>query len=227
MRVTIWNEFRHERSNPEVASIYPDGIHAALASALEGPGVEVRTATLDEPGHGLPDEVLDSTDVLVWWGHRAHDEVDDGLVERARARVLAGMGLVVLHSGHHAKLFKALMGTTCDLQWREADDVERLWVVSPGHPIAHGIGPSIELEIEEMYGEVFDVPAPDELVFVSWFTGGEVFRSGCCYTRGRGRIFYFRPGHETHPTYHHPEIRRVIANAVAWAACTSQLTRRS
>jgi trehalose utilization protein len=217
MRITIWNEFRHERSNPDVAAIYPDGIHAVLASALEGPGIEVRTATLDEPSQGLPEEVLDTTDVLVWWGHRAHDEVDDGLVERARARVLAGMGLVVLHSGHHAKLFKALMGTTCDLQWREADDVERLWVVSPGHPIASGIGPSIELEIEEMYGEVFDVPAPDELVFVSWFTGGEVFRSGCCYTRGRGRIFYFRPGHETHPTYHHPDVRRVIANAVAWA----------
>lgn len=227
MRVTIWNEFRHERSNPDVAAIYPDGIHAVLASALQGPGVEVRTATLDEPAQGLPDEVLDSTDVLVWWGHRAHDEVDDGLVERARARVLAGMGLVVLHSGHHAKLFKALMGTTCDLQWREADDVERLWVVSPGHPIAQGVGASIELEIEEMYGEVFDVPAPDELVFVSWFTGGEVFRSGCCYTRGRGRIFYFRPGHETHPTYHHPDVRRVIANAVAWAGCASQLTRRS
>jgi trehalose utilization protein len=224
MRVTIWNEFRHERSNQEVAAVYPDGIHATLAQALNAPGVEVRTATLDEPAQGLPDSVLDTTDVLVWWGHRAHDEVDDGLVERAKRRVLDGMGLVVLHSGHHAKLFKALMGTTCDLQWREADDAERLWVVAPGHPIARGIGASIDLEIEEMYGEVFDVPAPDELVFVSWFTGGEVFRSGSCYTRGRGRIFYFRPGHETHPTYHHPDVRRVIANAVAWAGCTSQTT---
>jgi len=224
MRVTIWNEFRHERSDPEVAEIYPDGIHVALAEALAAPGVEVATTTLDEPDQGLSDAVLDATDVLVWWGHIAHGEVDDAVVERARARVLAGMGLVVLHSGHHAKLFKALMGTTCDLQWREADDAERLWVVAPSHPIVRGIGPSIDLEIEEMYGEVFDVPAPDELVLVSWFTGGEVFRSGCCYTRGRGRIFYFRPGHETHPTYHHPDVRRVIANAVAWAACTSQTT---
>ena len=169
-------------------------------------------------------DVLESTDVLLWWGHVAHDEVEDAVVERAKRRVLAGMGLVVLHSGHFSKLFRALMGTTCDLQWREADDAERLWVVAPGHPIASGLGPSIDLEIEEMYGEPFDVPAPEELVLVSWFTGGEVFRSGCCYTRGRGRIFYFRPGHETHPSYHHPDVRRVIANAVAWAACTRQTT---
>ena len=222
MRVTIWNEFRHEQSDTEVAAIYPDGIHGTIADAVCGPGIEVGTATLDEPEQGLPDAILDATDVLVWWGHMAQETVTDAAAERVRARVLAGMGLVVLHSGHHAKLLKALMGTTCDLQWREADDVERLWVVAPGHPIARGIGPSIELEIEEMYGEPFDVPAPDELVFVSWFTGGEVFRSGCCYTRGRGRIFYFRPGHETHPTYHHPDVRRVIANAVAWAGCTSQ-----
>ena len=218
LRVTIWNEHRHERENPAVAAVYPEGIHEALAEALRAPDVEVRTATLDEPDHGLPDAVLDATDVLVWWGHIAHGEVDDAVVERARARVLAGMGLVVLHSGHYSKLFRALMGTTCDLQWREADDRERIWVVAPGHPIADGVGPSIDLDIEEMYGEPFDVPAPDELVFVSWFSGGEVFRSGCCYTRGRGRIFYFRPGHETHPTYHHPDVRRAIANAVAWAA---------
>jgi trehalose utilization protein len=171
--------------------------------------------------------VLDATDVLVWWGHIAHGEVDDAVVERARARVLAGMGLVVLHSGHYSKLFRALMGTTCDLQWREADDRERIWVVAPGHPIADGVGPSIDLDIEEMYGEPFDVPAPEELVFVSWFTGGEVFRSGCCYTRGRGRIFYFRPGHETHPTYRHPDVRRVIANAVAWAGRRNAGFRRA
>jgi trehalose utilization protein len=225
LRVTIWNEHRHERENPAVAAVYPEGIHEALAEALRAPDVEVRTATLDEPDHGLPDAVLDATDVLVWWGHIAHGEVDEAVVERARARVLAGMGLVVLHSGHYSKLFRALMGTTCDLQWREADDRERIWVVAPGHPIADGVGPSIDLDIEEMYGEPFDVPAPEELVFVSWFTGGEVFRSGCCYTRGRGRIFYFRPGHETHPTYRHPDVRRVIANAVAWAGRRSPAFR--
>jgi trehalose utilization protein len=218
VRATIWNEYRHERSNAVVATVYPEGIHAALASALESATCSTRTATLDEPEHGLSEEVLAATDVLVWWGHQAHDEVDDAVVERARRRVLEGMGLVVLHSGHYSKLFRALMGTTASLEWREADDRERLWVVAPGHPIAAGVEPSFELEIEEMYGEPFDVPAPEELVFISWFSGGEVFRSGCCYTRGRGRIFYFRPGHETWPTYHHPLVRRVIANAVRWAA---------
>ena len=219
IRVTVWNEFRQERSDEPVRAIYPDGIHAAIAAGLEPvAGLEIRTATLDEPDQGLPAAVLDATDVLTWWGHVAHGEVDDALVTRIQRRVLDGMGLVVLHSGHHSKIFRTLMGTTCDLKWREAGERERLWVVDPGHPIAAGLGDSFTLEEEEMYGEHFDVPAPDRLVLVSWFTGGEVFRSGCCYTRGRGRIFYFRPGHETHPTYHQPMVRRVIANAVRWAA---------
>lgn len=219
-KVTVWNEFRHERRNDAVRAIYPDGIHAALAAALRQGGLEVATATLDEPEHGLTQEVLDRTDVLVWWGHLAHAEVSDEVVERVHARVMAGMGLVVLHSGHFSKIFKRLMGTGCDLKWREGNDRERLWVVSPGHPIAQGIGESIVLEREEMYGEFFDIPAPETLVFVSWFSGGEVFRSGACYRRGQGRIFYFRPGHETCPTYHHPDIQRVIGNAVRWAAPT-------
>lgn len=219
IRVTVWNEFRQERSDAAVRAIYPDGIHATIAAGLAGgDGVEVRTATLDEPEQGLPADVLDTTDVLTWWGHVAHDEVDDTLVARVQARVLDGMGLVVLHSGHHSKIFRRLMGTSCDLKWREAGERERLWVVDPGHPIAAGLGDSFALDEEEMYGEHFDVPAPERLVLVSWFAGGEVFRSGCCYTRGRGRIFYFRPGHETHPTYVQPMVRRVIANAVRWAA---------
>jgi trehalose utilization protein len=215
-RVTVWNEYRHERSNPAVAALYPDGIHAVLADALREQGIDPRTATLDDPGQGLPDDLLEATDVLVWWGHGAHDEVDDRLVERVVARALAGMGLVVLHSAHHSKVFRRLMGTSCDLAWREAQDRERLWIVAPGHPIAEGLGASIDLDIEEMYGEPFDVPPPEQLVFVSWFSGGEVMRSGCCYTRGRGRIFYFRPGHETHPTYYNRDIRRALANAVHW-----------
>jgi trehalose utilization protein len=218
LRITVWNEFRHERSNPEVGGIYPDGIHEALARPLRQAGHAVRTATLDEPAHGLGGDVLDDTEVLLWWGHKAHGDVDDAIAERVQARVLAGMGLIALHSAHFSKPFKRLMGTSCDLKWRVAHERERLWVVAPGHPIAEGLPERIEIEPEEMYGEHFDIPPPDELVFVSWFQGGEVFRSGCCFRRGAGRIFYFRPGHETYPTYHQPLIRQVIGNAVRWAA---------
>jgi len=193
-------------------------MHATLAEGLTRTGWAIRTATLDEAEQGLPEALLATTGVLIWWGHLAHDEVSDALVERVHQRVLDGMGLIVLHSGHYSKIFKRLMGTGCSLQWREADDRERLWVTAPGHPIVEGIGDYIDIEREEMYGEYFDIPQPETLVFVSWFTGGEVFRSGCCYTRGRGRIFYFRPGHESFPSYHHPEVQRVIANAVRWAA---------
>ena len=215
--VTIWNEYRHEREDDEVAAIYPDGIHGTLADALDD-AHEVRTATLDQPSHGLTEDVLDSTDVLCWWGHEAHDEVGDDVVDRVQERVLEGMGLLVLHSGHFSKIFKRLMGTTCNLQWREDDGTERLWVVDPGHPIANGLDEYVELPETEMYGEPFDVPEPDRTVFVSWFEGGEVFRSGLCYRRGKGRIFYFRPGHETIPIYENEEVRRVLRNAVEWAA---------
>lgn len=216
-RVTVWNEFKHEKANPKVAQIYPEGIHNAIAAQLTDFGFVTRTATLEEKEHGLTQDVLSSTDVLIWWGHMAHDQVSDEIVERVHARVLEGMGLIVLHSGHYSKIFKKLLGTTCALKWREADEKERLWVLNPAHPIAAGIGEYIELPQEEMYGEHFDIPAPDELVFVSWFAGGEVFRSGCTFTRGQGKIFYFRPGHETYPTYYNKDIIRVIANAVKWA----------
>jgi trehalose utilization protein len=217
-RVTVWNEFRQERVDPSVGAVYPDGIHTAIASGLIDAGFDVGTATLHEPEHGLSDVVLADTDVLTWWGHAAHAEVDDAVVERVHRRVLEGMGLIVLHSGHFSKIFRRLMGTSCDLKWREAGEHERIWVVDPSHPIAEGLGESFLIDEEEMYGEHFDIPAPDRLVLVSWFQGGEVFRSGCCFERGQGRIFYFRPGHETHPTYFHPEVRRVIANGVRWAA---------
>lgn len=220
VRVTVWNEFRQEHTDPPVAAIYPDGIHGAIADGLRDvdESFAVRTATLDEPANGLPDEVLASTDVLTWWGHVAHDEVADATVDRVHARVLDGMGLVVLHSGHFSRIFKRLMGTSCDLKWREDGRRERLWVVDPAHPIAEGLGESVVLAEEEMYGEQFDIPAPDELVLVSWFEGGEVFRSGATWRRGRGKVVYLRPGHETHPTYFDPGMRRLIANAVRWAA---------
>ncbi len=218
LRVTIWNEFVHERHNPAVAAIYPQGLHCVLAGALgKREDWSVRTATLDQPAQGLPPAVLDTTDVLLWWGHAAHDAVEDDLATRIQQRVLNGMGLIVLHSGHWSKVFKRLMGTSCGLCWREAGERERIWIIEPGHPIAKGIGNCIELEHSEMYGEPFGIPTPEFLIFVSWFAGGEVFRGGCTWTRGSGRIFYFSPGHETYPIYHHPEIQQVITNAVDWA----------
>jgi trehalose utilization protein len=217
-RVTVWNEYRHEKAHAEVAQVYPDGIHEAIATHLRAAGLTVRTATLDEPEHGLTADVLAQTDVLIWWAHMAHGEVADEVADRVYGRVLDGMGLIVLHSGHFSKIFKKLMGTTCNLKWREAGEKERIWVIEPGHPIAEGLGEYFEIPHAEMYGERFDVPTPDTLVFVSWFQGGEVFRSGCCYHRGSGKIFYFRPGHETYPIFHQPEVLRVIANGVRWAA---------
>lgn len=220
LNVTIWNEFRHEKVHEEARKVYPEGLHAPIAGHLRSEGIEVRVATLDEPEHGLTEAVLSETDVLIWWGHMAHHEVQDEIVARVQERVLAGLGLIVLHSGHFSRIFQRMMGTSCNLIWREADERERIWVVEPGHPIAAGLGPYFEIPREEMYGERFDVPAPDTLVFLSWFQGGEVFRSGCCYQRGLGKIFYFRPGHETYPTYYQKEVLQVIANAVRWAAPT-------
>jgi trehalose utilization protein len=221
LRVTVWNEYRHEQEKESIRAIYPGGIHAAIGEGL-GDDFEISYATLDEPEHGLTQEKLDNTDVLIWWGHKAHKEVQDEIVERVQERVLHGMGLIVLHSGHFSKIFKKLMGTTCNLKWREIGEKERLWVVKPGHPIVEGIGEYFELEHEEMYGEHFDIPEPDELVLVSWFAGGEVFRSGCAYHRGQGKVFYFRPGHETYPTYYNENVRRVIRNSVNWAAPTTR-----
>lgn len=221
----MWGEFRHERTNPLVAALYPEGMHETIAASLrEHPDLSVRTAWLDQPEHGLSDAVLSETDVLIWWGHMAHSEVGDAVVAKVKARVLEGMGLIALHSAHYSKIFKALMGTTCSLKWREANDKERLWNVNPSHPITRGLGEYFEIPSEEMYGEPFGIPEPDQLIFISWFSGGEVFRSGAIWQRGHGRVFYFRPGHETYPTYHHPEVRRVIANAVRWAHSGVRLT---
>ena len=219
IRVLVWGENRHERKDPQVAEIYPDGMHEAVASGITenlGDAAVVTTTTLDEPEHGLTEEILAGTDVLVWWGHDAHDDVDDAIVDRVHEQVLSGMGLVVLHSGHFSKIFKRLMGTTCSLRWRNERDRELVWTVNPTHPIAQGVPQPIVLDAHEMYGEFFDIPAPDELIFVSSFSGGEVFRGGCTFRRGHGRIFYFSPGDQDYPIYHHQDIRKVIANGVAW-----------
>lgn len=224
IRVTIWNENVHEtreRDREEMAERYPDGLHGALARGLEGVlggGVQVRTATLQEPEHGLGTEVLESTDVLIWWGHIAHEEVSEAVVDAVHQRVLGGMGIIVLHSGHFSTIFKRLLGTTCTLAWRDSGEAEFVWTIDPDHPIAEGVPNPIVIDAHEMYGERFDIPTPEELVFISGFGSGEVFRSGCTWRRGRGRLFYFSPGDQAYPVYHHPDVLRVIANGVRWAA---------
>ena len=220
LRVTVWGEFMHEKTHDAVKAIYPDGMHEVVAGGIRehlGDGAVVRTATLDMPEHGLTDAVLAETDVLTWWGHMGHQHVQDDVVEKVYQRVLSGMGLVVLHSGHMSKIFRRLMGTSCNLLYREANEREVVWTIKPGHPITEGVPPVFTIPQQEMYGEFFDIPAPDELIFISSFAGGEVFRSGCCFNRGLGKIFFFSPGHETHPVYFQPEVRRVIANGVQWA----------
>ena len=218
IRVTIWNEGRHEKQPAGVSELYPEGLHGAISKFFEADdALSVRVALLDDPDCGLPDEVLNTTDVLFWWGHIAHGDVPDELVERVHRRVLAGMGMVFLHSAHKSKPFMRLMGTSGNLRWRD-ECRERVWCVNPSHPIAQGVPEEFVLDPEEMYGEYFDIPAPDELVFISWFRGGEVFRSGCTWRRGRGKVFYFRPGHELNPSYHNPLVGRILLNAAHWAA---------
>ncbi|NBE08285.1 ThuA domain-containing protein [Paragemmobacter ruber] len=218
IRVTVWGENVHERNNRIVAGIYPQGMHTTIAEALNrDPGVTATTVTLQDADHGLTPARLAATDVLIWWGHAAHGEVRDDIVDRLCDAVWSGMGIIFLHSAHFSKPFKRLMGSPCNLTWREAGERERLWLTSRNHPIAAGLPDHFELEQEEMYGEPFGVPEPLETVFVSWFQGGEVFRSGLTYKRGAGNVFYFRPGHETYPTYHDANVQRVILNAVKWA----------
>ena len=221
MKITVWNEFVHERESEDIKAIYPDGIHAVIAKFLTEAGHDVTTATLDMPECGLTDEVLDNTDVLFWWGHVRHGDVPDEIVAKVYERVINGMGLVVLHSGHASKIFHKLCGTTTvNLKWRESNDKEILWAIDQGHPILEGLGEKIIIEHEETYGEHFQIPQPDELVLISWFSGGEVFRSGCVFKRGRGKIFYFRPGHESVPTYYIPEVQKILTNAANYVKGT-------
>ena len=218
IRVLVWNEFQHEKTKPNVADIYPNGIHNAIADFLRCDDITVKTATLDDENCGITKEVLDETDVLIWWGHMAHNKVPDEVAALVRDAVLEGMGMVFLHSAHHSKPFKALLGTSCNLTWRETGDSETLCVIEPADPITQGIDRYFTLEHEETYGEPFVIPTPDKLLFIGSFSGGEVFRSGCLFERGNGKIFYFQPGHETYPTFKVPEVQNVIRNAVRYVA---------
>lgn len=215
MKVLIWNENQHEKTDARVTELYPGGLHQFIAGILKSDTVEVRTATLDDEHCGITEEILDDTDVLIWWGHMAHERVPDDVVDMVQRHVLSGMGLFLLHSAHFSKIFKRLMGTTCSLKWRDGAR-ERIWTIKPNHPIAAGVDETFVLDPEEMYGEPFDIPYPEETIFLGWFKSGEVFRSGCTWTRGHGRIFYFQPGHETNPSFHDKNVQRIMKNAVQW-----------
>lgn len=226
IKVTVWNEFQHEKNSELVRKIYPNGIHNAVADFLRSDDIIVRTATLDDPECGLTEEVLQDTDVLIWWGHMAHMKVPDEIAYRVKEAVMKGMGFIGLHSAHHSKPFRYLMGTACNLSWREDGDLERIWTINPAHPIAQGLGRYFELPHVETYAEPFGIPEPDEVVFAGWYEGGELFRSGCTFHREYGRIFYFQPGHETYPIFYDENVQKVIRNAVYWAAPTYRVAER-
>ncbi len=136
INVTVWSE------SEGALGAYPDGIHSAIADFVQKTGEfgEVRTATLNMPQHGLTEEVLNSTDVLVWWGHKYHRLVEDAVVESICRRVYDGMGLILLHSAHASKVFKQLVGTeTNKLRWRDVGELERVWFINPAHEIADGL----------------------------------------------------------------------------------------
>lgn len=216
IRVTVWNEYIHEKEYEEIHRVYPDGIHGCIREFLENEeDMAVRCATLDMPDCGLTEELLCETDVLIWWGHAAHEKVSDEAALRVASHVLRGMGFIALHSAHFCKPLKKLLGTGMTLKWKECDR-ERLFTVAPSHPIAEGIPESFTLEKEELYCEYFDIPKPDDIVFEGWFESGAVFRSGVTFTRGNGKIFYFQPGHEEYPVYYDPVIRKILVNAVRW-----------
>ena len=224
IKVTVWHEFFQENvwKQESILEHYPDGMHKYIESFLKD-DYDVKTVTqyntdgeLNENA-GITRELLDDTDVMIWWGHCKHGEVPDEAVKMVADAVRRGMGIIFLHSAHHSKPFKALMGTSCNLHWRESEDKERLWAIDPSHPIAKGIPEHITLEHEEMYGEPFGIPEPDKLVFIANFEPGEVFRAGCCWRRENGKVFYFQPGHESYPTYHNPYIQQIIKNAIEWA----------
>ncbi len=218
IKVTIWNEFRHEKTNETAKALYPNGLHATIGEYLsQYDDIEVRLAALDDPDQGLPDEVLKDTDVLIWWGHMAHGEVNDSLVTKIQRRVLLGkMNFIALHSAHHSKPFRAILGTTGNLTWGR-NQREIMWNLLPTHPIAEGIPQSFFIESEELYSEPFVIPQPDELIFGAWYEDGYIFRAGATFRRDYGKIFYFQPGHETCPSFHNPYVLRVILNAVRWA----------
>ena len=205
----------------KITKVHPQGIHMTLKSIFdECDDMAVRTVTMDMPEFGFSQEVLDDTDVLVLWAHLAHEKITDEIAERIKNRVHEGMGFLCLHSAHQCKPLHKLIGVSTIPKWR-MEDACKIYCIEPNHPIAKDIPDMFELEAEQVYCEPFDITTPDELVFVTWYQGGELLRSGCCWERENGRIFYFQPGHETCKSYYDVNVRQILKNAVRWASHTA------
>lgn len=224
MKIVVFCEKNPSMLTPEGLAAYPEGMGVYLKNILSEDGNDVTYIEVTDDGEQNYDEdVLKGCDVAVWWGHWYHDRVSDKLVDQLVENVQKGMGLICLHSAHRSKPFLRLLGTTGCLKWREDAEKERVWCVDLTHPINKGVGEFVDVAHEEMYGEPFDIPTPDELVYLGWFQGGEVLRSGCVFKRGRGKLFYFNPGHETYPTYKNPSIVKILKNACEYLKPTTPL----
>ena len=243
VRVLVWDE----NPGNAPADVYPNGIRGAIAEGLNRPDkrapILAATAHLDEADQGCSEVALQAADVLIWWGHARHGQVTEETARRIYTQVHErGMGLILLHSAHYSKPLQWTLAASGHLKggWRVTSppDREEITVCAPRHPIAEGVR-DFTLESEEMYGAPFEVPAPQCVVFQSHFPlGKEYFPCGICWTVGRGktegftsgpgggvgegqgvgRVFYFRPGHETYPTYYNTTVRKILRNAVLWAA---------
>ncbi|MBI1353570.1 MAG: trehalose utilization protein ThuA [Acidobacteria bacterium] len=227
VRVLVWSE----RSEP--VEVYPAGINGEVASIFAADrGVEVSVANMLDPEQGLSEAALAQTDVLVWFGHRSHADVLPEVVDRVVRRVTAdGMGFLPLHSAHYSLPFVRLMELEAAEQgvrltgrvgsWgavRNKGEPERVQILLPAHPIAKGLT-AFTIEGTEEYANPFVAPPAEEKVLAGAWEGGEQDGSdGLAWTVGKGKVFYFRPGHETRPIFRQPEVRAVLRNAVLWLA---------
>ena len=133
IRVTIWNEYLHEKEEP-VRHIYPNGIHGCIKEFLEtDEELSIQTATFEMPEHGLTEEVLEQTDVLIFWSHMRQEQFSDEVAKRVCDHVRRGMGLIALHSAHFSKIMKGLLGTSMTLRWKH-DQSERVFCTAPSVP---------------------------------------------------------------------------------------------
>ena len=219
LRVTVWSEVIDPVLEPRAVTYYPDDINVYLAEFLSiEHDFEVRTANLRQKENGLSQEILNDTDVLVWWSHLYDDQVSDETAQRVAETVLNGMGILFLHASLGSKPAKILLGTNSNTgKYREIGEKEKIWVVDRSHPVVDGMEKEyIEIPASEMYGEPYGIPTPDDIVFISWFEGGEVLRSGVDWKKGAGKVFFFAPGHEEFPVYYHSEIQKAVKNIVRW-----------